>query len=63
MATKADFSPSVRLGCDCKSSFPARPKLGSDAATLKEIGLFCGIGLIVALLLATNGLDLSIGFF
>jgi hypothetical protein len=30
---------------------------------LKFIALFCGVGLVVSLLLATNGLDMSAGFF
>ena len=30
---------------------------------LKLIALFCGVGLVVSLLLATNGLDLSARFF
>jgi len=31
--------------------------------TLKAIAVFCGVGLVVSLLLATNGLDMSVGFF
>jgi hypothetical protein len=62
MVTKADFSPSVDLAATARvHSQPSETRI--DAATLKAIGLFCGIGLIVTLLLATNGLDLSIGFF
>ncbi len=34
-----------------------------DVETLKTIAMFCGVGLIVSLLLATNGLDMSAGFF
>ena len=34
-----------------------------DIETLKAIVVFCGIGLIVSLLFATNGLDMSAGFF
>jgi hypothetical protein len=30
---------------------------------LKTIAMFCGAGLLVALLFATYGLDLSAGFF
>jgi hypothetical protein len=30
---------------------------------LKALMIFCGFGLIVSLLLATNGLDMSLGFF
>jgi hypothetical protein len=34
-----------------------------EIETLKIIALFCGIGLVVTLLLATNGLDMSPEFF
>jgi len=34
-----------------------------DVETLKTIVMFCGAGLVVSLFLATNGLDLSAGFF
>jgi hypothetical protein len=34
-----------------------------DVETLKTIVMFCGVGLVVWLLLATNGLDMSAGFF
>jgi hypothetical protein len=34
-----------------------------EAETLKVLGLFCGAGLVVSLLFATYGLDLSPGFF
>ena len=34
-----------------------------EADMLKPVALFCGVGLLVALLLATNGLDMSPGFF
>ena len=34
-----------------------------DVETLKTIAMFCGVGLTVALLLASYGLDLSPGFF
>jgi hypothetical protein len=38
---------------------------GQEVATdtLKTIALFCGVGLLVSLLFATYGLDLSAGFF
>jgi hypothetical protein len=38
---------------------------GADVGveTLKTIAMFCGVGLFVALLIATYGLDLSAGFF
>jgi hypothetical protein len=34
-----------------------------DIETLKTIGMFCGVGLLVSLMLASYGLDLSPGFF
>jgi hypothetical protein len=34
-----------------------------DVETVKTIAMFCGVGLVVSLLLATYGLDLSPGFF
>jgi hypothetical protein len=34
-----------------------------EVETLKTIAMFCGGGLVVSLLLATNVLDLSGGFF
>jgi hypothetical protein len=41
----------------------AFPMSQVDVETLKTIAMFCGVGLVVALLLATNGLDMSAGFF
>jgi hypothetical protein len=35
----------------------------ADIETLKTIGMFCGAGLLVSLMLASYGLDLSPGFF
>jgi len=34
-----------------------------DVEILKTIAMFCAVGLVVSLLLATNGLDMSAGFF
>jgi hypothetical protein len=34
-----------------------------EVETLKTIAIFCGVGLLVSLLFATYGLDLSVGFF
>ena len=34
-----------------------------DVETLKTIVMFCGVGLVVSLLVASYGLDLSPGFF
>jgi hypothetical protein len=41
----------------------ALPTNQSEIETLKTIAMFCGVGLTVSLLLATYGLDLSVGFF
>jgi hypothetical protein len=34
-----------------------------DVETIKTVAMFCGVGLLVSLLLVTYGLDLSGGFF
>jgi hypothetical protein len=34
-----------------------------ETETLKVLAIFCGVGLVVSLLCATWGLDLSAGFF
>ena len=34
-----------------------------DVGTLKTVAIFCGIGMLVSLMSATYGLDLSPGFF
>lgn len=44
-------------------AFCRRLQRGGDIETLKTIGMFCGVGLTVSLLLASYGLDLSVGFF
>ncbi len=41
----------------------AFPATSVEVENLKIIALFCGMGLLVSLLLATAGLDLSAGFF
>ena len=41
----------------------ASPASQAEIETLKIVGTFCGVGLVVSLLLATNGLDISGGFF
>jgi hypothetical protein len=38
-------------------------RIDLELETLKIIALFCGVGLLISLLMATNGLDLSVGFF
>ncbi len=39
------------------------PGLSIDLETLKTVAIFCGLGLLVSLLGAANGLDLSGGLF
>jgi hypothetical protein len=41
----------------------ALPKESIEIEILKQLALFCGAGLLVALLMMTYGLDLSPGFF
>jgi hypothetical protein len=41
----------------------AFPASQAEIETLKVIAAFCCVGLLVSLLLATNGLDISAGFF
>jgi hypothetical protein len=41
----------------------AFPTTNVEIETLKTIAMFCGVGLVVSLLMATNGLDMSAGFF
>ncbi len=41
----------------------AFPGVEIEVETLKTIVMFCGVGLVVALMLASYGLDLSPGFF
>jgi hypothetical protein len=41
----------------------AFPATNIEVETLKTIALFCGVGLVVSLLLMTIGMDLSAGFF
>lgn len=62
MATKASFSPDAGLAAIVRvlSRAPGA-RLGVD--TLKTIAMLCGAGRVVLLLLATNSLDLSIGYF
>jgi hypothetical protein len=38
-------------------------RIDVDAETLKTVVIFCGFGLLVSLLFASYGLDLSAGFF
>jgi hypothetical protein len=41
----------------------ALPKQSIEIEILKQLMLFCGVGLLVSLLMITWGLDLSAGFF
>jgi hypothetical protein len=41
----------------------AFPASSAEGEILKTIAIFCGLGLLVALCLASYGLDLSAGFF
>ena len=41
----------------------AFPISQAEIETLKVIAAFCGVGLVISLLLATYGLDISVGFF
>ena len=41
----------------------ALPKTPLEIEILKQLGLFCGAGLLVSLLMMTYGIDLSVGFF
>ncbi|WP_197086778.1 hypothetical protein [Bradyrhizobium sp. LTSPM299] len=37
--------------------------IDGDVETFKTLVIFCGVGLLVSLLFASYGLDLSAGFF
>ena len=39
------------------------PVTSPDGDVLKTVATFCGVGLVVSLLVASYGLDLSVGFF
>jgi hypothetical protein len=39
------------------------PAISSDLDILRTVAVFCGAGLVVSLLFASYGLDLSQGFF
>jgi hypothetical protein len=39
------------------------PAASSDFDILRTVAVFCGVGLVVSLLLASYGVDLSAGFF
>jgi hypothetical protein len=46
-----------------KAFFRVFPGTNVGFETLKVLMIFGGVGLFVSLLLATNGLDMSAGFF
>jgi len=62
MASRQAFSPSPSLAATA-SVHANPPETRSGVEVRKAIAVFCGIGLIVSLLLATSRLDLSAGFF
>lgn len=39
------------------------PAISPDIDILKTVALFCGAGLFVSFLMASYGLDMSLGFF
>ena len=41
----------------------AIPEKSHGVETVKTIAMFCGVGMVVSLFLATRGLDMSVGFF
>jgi hypothetical protein len=62
MAIRQTFSQSPSLATTASvQAHASETRLGVE--TRKAIAVFCGIGLIVSLLLATSRLDLSAGFF
>ena len=44
-------------------AFSRVSRIDVDVETLKMLVIFCGVGLLVSLLFASYGLDLSPGFF
>jgi hypothetical protein len=62
MATNSSLSPGTGLAATARVLYRT-PGAQAEVETLKAIAIFCGAGLIVSLLLATNGLDMSPGFF
>jgi hypothetical protein len=44
-------------------AFSRVSRIDVDVETLKMFVIFCGVGLLVSLLFASYGLDLSAGFF
>ena len=62
MATGSSVSPGTGLATGAR--VPSRESATRPYVDMfGMIAMFCGAGVVVALLLATYGLDLSIGFF
>jgi hypothetical protein len=62
MTTRSSVSPGPDL--PTKARIPSRsPAIGPDVDMFGMIATLCGAGLVVAVLLATYGLDLNVGFF
>jgi hypothetical protein len=59
----ANFFGSRQMSAIARVLSRAFPTTHTGLETLKALMIFCGAGLIVSLLLATNGLDLSLGVF
>ena len=62
MATNTSFSPSAGLAAIARG-LPRASGTQIDGEMLKVIAVFCGLGLVVALLFAAGDLDMSIGLF
>jgi hypothetical protein len=62
MASRSSLSPGAGLAA--KAGVLSRAsKTQADDDVLGTIAMLCGAGLVVALLLATYGLNMSVGFF
>jgi hypothetical protein len=61
MATKSSSSPGAGVAAAAKVLSRASGTQ-VDVEMLKAIAMFCGVGLVVSLLLATNCLDISARF-
>jgi hypothetical protein len=62
MATRSSVAPD--LGLATRARVPSRASATRpDVDMFGMIATLCGAGLVVAVLLATYGLDLSVGFF
>jgi hypothetical protein len=58
----------LRLGMEAKNdchrkNAGAGARIPDRGRTVKVMALFCGVGLLVSLLLATNGLNMGPGLF